>query len=97
MQKSEGTERMIEIAQAIRDGAQAYLSRQYRVVAIVFAILFLIFLALSALKLQNPIVPVAFLTGGLFSALCGFIGMKTANWNEDCDQCFGESSQCGYQ
>ena len=78
MQKSEGTELMIEIAQAIRDGAQAYLSRQYRVVAIVFAILFLIFLVLSMLKLQNPIVPVAFLTGGLFSALCGFIGMKTA-------------------
>ncbi len=78
MRRSEGTDRMIEIAQAIRDGAQAYLSRQYRVVAIVFVILFFIFLALSVLNLQNPIVPVAFLTGGLFSALCGFIGMKTA-------------------
>ena len=78
MEKSEGTERMIEIAQAIRDGAQAYLSRQYRVVAVVFGVLFLIFLVLSVLNLQNPIVPVAFLTGGLFSALCGYIGMKTA-------------------
>ncbi len=78
MSKSEGTERMTEIAQAIREGAQAYLSRQYRVVAIVFAILFLIFLILSLLNLQNPIVPVAFLTGGFFSALCGYIGMKTA-------------------
>jgi len=78
MRKSEGTETMIEIAQAIRDGARAYLARQYRVVAIVFAILFVIFLVLSLLKLQNPIVPVAFLTGGFFSALCGFIGMRTA-------------------
>ncbi len=78
MSKSEGTDSMIEIAQAIREGAQAYLSRQYRVVAIVFGILFLIFLILSLFNLQNPIVPVAFLTGGFFSALCGFIGMKTA-------------------
>lgn len=75
---SEGTPQMVEIAQAIREGAQAYLSRQYRVVALVFGVLFLIFLVLSILKLQNPIVPVAFLTGGFFSALCGFIGMKTA-------------------
>ncbi len=78
MRKSEGNERMIEIAQAIRDGARAYLARQYRVVAYVFAVLFVIFLILSLLKLQNPIVPVAFLTGGFFSALCGFIGMRTA-------------------
>jgi K(+)-stimulated pyrophosphate-energized sodium pump len=78
MAKSEGTDSMIEIAQAIREGATAYLSRQYRVVAIVFGVLFLIFLLLSVFKLQNPVVPVAFLTGGFFSALCGFIGMKTA-------------------
>jgi K(+)-stimulated pyrophosphate-energized sodium pump len=68
MGKSEGTDRMIEIADAIRDGAQAYLSRQYRVVAIVFGILFVIFLILSLFQLQNPIVPVAFLTGGFLSA-----------------------------
>ena len=78
MRHSEGTERMVEIAQAIREGATAYLSSQYKVVAIVFGVLFVIFLILSALKLQNPVVPVAFLTGGFFSALCGFIGMKTA-------------------
>ncbi len=78
MQLSEGTERMQEIAQAVREGAMAYLRRQYKVVAIVFAVLFALFLVLSWLHLQNPIVPYAFLTGGLFSGLCGFIGMKTA-------------------
>ncbi len=78
MTKSEGTDEMKFIAQAVREGAMAYLHRQYRVVGLVFAILFIIFLILSFLKLQNPIVPFAFLTGGLFSALCGFIGMKTA-------------------
>jgi K(+)-stimulated pyrophosphate-energized sodium pump len=56
----------------------AYLSRQYRVVGIVFGLLFLIFVLLAFLELQNPVVPVAFLTGGFFSALCGFFGMKTA-------------------
>jgi K(+)-stimulated pyrophosphate-energized sodium pump len=75
---SEGNERMQEIAQAVREGAMAYLRRQYRVVAIVFAGLFVLFLVLAFLNLQNPIVPYAFLTGGLFSGLCGFIGMKTA-------------------
>jgi K(+)-stimulated pyrophosphate-energized sodium pump len=78
IKESEGTPRMIEIAQAIRDGAMAYLSRQYRVVAIVFALLFLLFVGMSLLNLQNPIVPFAFLTGGFFSGLCGFFGMKTA-------------------
>ncbi len=78
MGESEGTAAMIEIAQAVREGAMAYLKRQYRVVSLVFAALFLIFVVLSFLELQNPIVPVAFLTGGIFSALCGFIGMKTA-------------------
>ncbi|MCL4275876.1 MAG: sodium-translocating pyrophosphatase [Anaerolineales bacterium] len=78
MQLSEGTERMQEIAQAVREGAMAYLRRQYKVVSIVFAVLFVLFLVLSWLHLQNPIVPYAFLTGGLFSGLCGYIGMKTA-------------------
>jgi len=78
MKESEGTPRMIEIAQAVRDGAMAYLSRQYKVVAIVFAILFVLFLIMAFLRLQNPIVPIAFLTGGFFSALCGFFGMKAA-------------------
>jgi K(+)-stimulated pyrophosphate-energized sodium pump len=78
MKLSEGTERMQEIAQAVREGAMAYLKRQYRVVIFVFLGLFVIFLILSLFRLQNPIVPYAFLTGGFFSGLCGFIGMKTA-------------------
>jgi K(+)-stimulated pyrophosphate-energized sodium pump len=78
MREDEGSGRMIEIAQAVREGAMAYLTSQYRVVAIAFALLFIVFVVLSALRLQNPIVPVAFLTGGFFSALCGFIGMRTA-------------------
>lgn len=78
MSLSEGTKRMQEIAQSVREGAMAYLKRQYKVVIIVFAVLFVIFLLLSLFDLQNPIVPYAFLTGGLFSGLCGFIGMKAA-------------------
>lgn len=78
MKEDEGTPRMIEIAQAVRDGAMAYLKRQYKVVAIVFAVLFVLFTVMSFLRLQNPIVPIAFLTGGFFSALCGFFGMKAA-------------------
>ncbi len=78
MQESEGTASMIEIAQAVREGAMAYLQRQYRVVGMVFGALFVVFTILAFWGLQNPIVPVAFLTGGIFSALCGFIGMKTA-------------------
>jgi len=78
MAQSEGTPRMVEIAQAVREGAMAYLTRQYRVVGIVFAVLFVVFLVMSLLKLQNPVVPFAFITGGLFSAICGFFGMRTA-------------------
>ncbi|MFN2276292.1 MAG: sodium/proton-translocating pyrophosphatase, partial [Candidatus Promineifilaceae bacterium] len=78
MKENEGTERMIEIAEAVRDGAGAYLTRQYRVVAFVFIALFILFLIMSFLGLQNPIVPFAFLTGGFFSALCGYFGMKAA-------------------
>ena len=69
MAHNEGTPRMIEIAQAVREGAMAYLTRQYRVVGIVFAVLFVVFLIMSFLKLQNPVVPFAFITGGLFSAV----------------------------
>jgi K(+)-stimulated pyrophosphate-energized sodium pump len=78
MKESEGTPKMIEIAQAVREGAMAYLNRQYRVVGMVFAGLFVIFIIMALVGLQNPIVPVAFLTGGFFSGLCGFFGMKTA-------------------
>ncbi|NOX62038.1 MAG: sodium-translocating pyrophosphatase [Chloroflexi bacterium] len=79
MERSEGTPLMIEIAQAVRDGASAYLNRQYRVVALVFAVLFVLFLILAYVAgVQNKVVPFAFLTGGFFSGLCGYIGMKTA-------------------
>ena len=74
----EGNDAMKRIAGFVREGAMAYLKQQYSKVGIVFAILFVIFLILAFLGLQNPFVPVAFLTGGFFSGLCGFIGMKTA-------------------
>jgi K(+)-stimulated pyrophosphate-energized sodium pump len=78
MEAPEGTEKMIEIARHVREGAYAYLFRQYSVVTLVFVILLGI-LAFCAYKgVQNPFVPVAFLTGGFFSGLCGFLGMKTA-------------------
>jgi len=79
MNASEGDAAMIEVARAIRTGAYAYLKRQYKVVAIVFAVL-CVLLALQAFvaKAQNILVPFAFLTGGFFSGLAGFIGMKTA-------------------
>ncbi|MFI4911200.1 MAG: sodium-translocating pyrophosphatase [Sedimentisphaeraceae bacterium JB056] len=78
MGASEGTEIMKDIAQSVREGAYAYLSRQYKVVTMVFAVLLVIFFILAYLGVQNPFVPVAFLTGGFFSGLCGFLGMKTA-------------------
>ncbi len=78
MAASEGTDIMKEIAGHVREGAMAYLARQYRVVGIVFAVLFVIFAVLAFLGIQNPFVPIAFLTGGFFSGLCGYIGMKTA-------------------
>ncbi len=76
--EEEGTERMKEIAGHVREGAMAYLRAQYRVVGAVFAGLFAVFVILALLGVQNPFVPVAFLTGGFFSGLCGFIGMQTA-------------------
>ena len=69
---------MKEIAQYVREGAMAYLKRQYKTASIVFVVLFFILVALAMLGIQNPFVPVAFLTGGFFSGLCGFLGMKTA-------------------
>jgi len=74
----EGNEKMVSIAENVREGAYAYLFSQYRVVAIVFVILFFVLVALAYLGVQNPFVPIAFLTAGFFSALCGFLGMKTA-------------------
>ncbi|TAJ13023.1 sodium-translocating pyrophosphatase [Marinilabiliaceae bacterium JC017] len=80
MKHSEGTPRMVEIAQHVRDGAMAYLKRQYRVVGYVFIVLVIILAVLAYIGVQNPFVPVAFLTGGFFSGLCGFLGMKTATF-----------------
>src|SRR6056297_3504487 len=78
MAAPEGTDQMKEIAGHVREGAYAYLYRQYGVVSLVFLILLIIFAALAYIGVQNPFVPVAFLTGGFFSGLCGFLGMKTA-------------------
>jgi len=80
MKNSEGNDRMKEIAQYVREGAMAYLRRQYRVVGMVFGVLLIILIVLAYLGVQNPFVPVAFLTGGFFSGLCGFLGMKTATF-----------------
>lgn len=80
MKESEGNVTMQEIARYVREGAMAYLKQQYKVVVIVFVILAVIFAILAVLGIQNPWVPFAFLTGGFFSGLAGFIGMKTATY-----------------
>ena len=77
----EGTDRMKEIAEHVRKGAMAYLKQQYKVVTIVFIVLAIIFSVMAyGFQLQNPWVPFAFLTGGFFSGLAGFFGMKTATY-----------------
>ena len=78
MAAPEGNEKMIEIARHVREGAYAYLYRQYGVVSGVFVVLFIVFVFLAYVGIQNPFVSVAFLTGGFFSGLCGFLGMRTA-------------------
>ncbi len=78
MAAPEGNEKMIEIARHVREGAYAYLFRQYGVVSGVFVVLFIVFVLLAYVGIQNPFVSVAFLTGGFFSGLCGFLGMRTA-------------------
>jgi len=78
--REEGTDRMKEIAQYVREGAMAYLKRQYTVVTKVFLILVVLLLILAYMGIQNPFVPVAFLTGGFFSGLCGYLGMRTATF-----------------
>ena len=79
MKQDEGTETMRDIAQSVREGAMAYIRQQYKVVGIVFVVLCLIFIFMAfVLNAQNKIIPFAFLTGGFFSGLCGFLGMKTA-------------------
>lgn len=81
MKADEGNDEMIKIAAAVRKGANAYLKQQYKVVAIFFVVIwaFLMYLAWGP-GVQNKIVPWAFLTGGFFSGLAGWFGMKTATW-----------------
>ena len=79
--ESEGTPTMKEIAQYVREGAMAYLKQQYKVVVIVFAVLACLFAVLAyGFGVQNPWVPFAFLTGGFFSGLAGYVGMRTATY-----------------
>ena len=81
MKESEGNVTMKEIAQYVRDGAMAYLRQQYKVVTIVFVVLAVFFAILAyGFHIQNPWVPFAFLTGGFFSGLAAFVGMKTATY-----------------
>lgn len=76
---SEGTPRMEHIASAVRKGAMSYLRQQYKIVGLVFLALVILFSIMAyAFKVQNEWVPIAFLTGGFFSGLAGFLGMKTA-------------------
>lgn len=79
--EDEGTPTMRQIARYVREGAMAYLKQQYKVVVIVFIILAIFFAVLAyGFNVQNPWVPFAFLTGGFFSGLAGFVGMKTATF-----------------
>ena len=80
MKESEGTATMKEIAKFVREGAMAYLKQQYKIVIIVFIVLAVLFAVLAYFGVQNSWVPFAFLTGGLFSGLAGFVGMKTATY-----------------
>ena len=81
MKAEEGTPRMVEIAEYVRRGAMAYLKQQYKVVLIVFVVLAIVFAIMAyGFNAQNEWVPFAFLTGGFFSGLAGFFGMKTATY-----------------
>lgn len=80
MKESEGTEKMKTIARHVREGAMSYLKQQYKVVTAVFIVLALLFAVMAFFGLQNSWVPFAFLTGGFFSGLAGFFGMKTATY-----------------
>ena len=104
MKESEGTPQMIKIAAAVRKGAMSYLKQQYKIVGWVFLGLVILFSIMAyGFHVQNAWVPIAFLTGGFFSGLSGFLGMKTATYasartanaargslNEDC-----LSERCG--
>ena len=79
--EDEGTDTMKRIAQSVREGAGSYLRQQYKIVTYVFIVLFVIFAVMAyVFGIQNEWVPFAFLTGGFFSGLAGFLGMKTATY-----------------
>ncbi|QPK64367.1 sodium-translocating pyrophosphatase [Methylomonas sp. LL1] len=80
MRESEGSDKMKQIALYVREGAMSYLKQQYKVVSIVFIVLALLFAIMAYFGLQNSWVPFAFLSGGFFSGLAGFFGMKTATY-----------------
>ena len=80
LKESEGTDQMKKIALHVREGAMSYLKQQYKVVTIVFVVLALVFAVMAYFGLQNKWVPFAFITGGFFSGLAGFFGMKTATY-----------------
>ncbi|MCB8963721.1 MAG: sodium-translocating pyrophosphatase [Bacteroidales bacterium] len=80
MKEDEGTDTMKKIALYVRKGAMAYLKQQYKIVSIVFVVLAIVFAVMAYFNLQNAWVPFAFLTGGFFSGLAGFFGMKTATY-----------------
>lgn len=78
LKASEGTDKMKKISGAIKSGANAYLKRQYVIVSVFFAVMFVVLLVMAISGLLTVYVPFAFITGGFFSALSGFIGMKIA-------------------
>jgi len=79
MRENEGNELMVKIASHVTKGAHAYLRQQYKIVSLFFVLLFLVFVVLAlGFKMQSPWAPLAFITGGFFSGLAGFFGMKTA-------------------
>ena len=78
LKADEGTDKMKDISRSIRKGANAYLKRQYIVVAIFFAVMFVVLMTMAVLGFLTYFVPFAFVTGGFFSALSGFVGMKIA-------------------
>ena len=80
MKQDEGTDTMKKIALHVRNGAMAYLKQQYKIVIIVFIVMVIVFAVMAYFNLQNSWVPFAFLTGGFFSGLAGFFGMKTATY-----------------
>ena len=79
----EGTEKMMKISRSIRSGANAYLKRQYTIVAVFFAVMLVVLCTMAAFKLLTWYVPFAFVTGGFFSGLSGFVGMKIATFAND--------------